>query len=192
MIYVGTVGEGLFRSKDGGVSFSRESEGLYLEAEVRALAISPNNPKRLYAGTNMGLYVSEDGGDRFERLPAPFDPGEGWMGGVAIWSLLILPGSPEALLAGVCPAGIYRSEDGGKTWTKAKTELSPECVAIRFPRVTCLLADPEKNSHIWAGVEIDGVHKSEDAGKTWRKIGEGLSSADIHSLVALSGKKRIR
>ncbi len=188
MIYVGTVGEGLFRSQDGGGSFSRESEGLFLEADVRALAISPNYPKHLYAGTNMGLYFSKDGGDNFERLPGAFDPGNGWMGGVAIWSLLILPGSPEVLFVGTCPSNLYRSQDGGKSWQTVTTELSPECVAIRFPRVTCLLGDPENPKHLWAGVEIDGVHKSEDAGLNWKRIGEGLSSADIHSLVALPGK----
>ena len=188
MLYIGTIGEGLFRSEDAGETFKRDSEGIFIEADVRSIVVSPSDPRRIYVGTNMGLYRSADGGSNFERLPGPFDPGEGWMGGVAIWSLLILPDEGETLIVGTCPSGIYRSTDGGKTWETAKTELSPECVAIRYPRVTCLLADPEDSSRLWAGVEIDGVHTSEDAGKTWKRIGEGLSSTDIHSLVALPRK----
>ena len=185
MIYVGTVGEGVFRSSDDGDTFSRNYEGMFLEADVRARATSSSNPNRLYAGTNMGLYRSEDGGDNWSRLHAPFDPGDGWMGGVAVWSLLVLPGEPEKILAGVCPSALYLSADAGDTWLQAETKLSPECVAIRFPRVTCLVADPADPLSLWAGVEIDGIHKSSDGGKTWIRIGEGLSSMDIHSLVVL-------
>ncbi len=185
MIYVGTVGEGVFRSSDGGATFSRGYEGMFLEADVRALAVSPSNSNRLYAGTNMGLYRSEDGGDNWSRLNTPFDPGEGWMGGVAVWSLLVLRGEPERILVGVCPSALYLSEDAGETWIRAETHLSPECVAIRYPRVTCIAADPADSLSLWAGVEIDGVHRSVDGGKTWSRIGEGLSSLDIHSLVVL-------
>ncbi len=187
MIYVGTVGEGVWRSQDGGETFSRISAGMFVELDVRTLAVPPQHPHTLYAGTNAGLYRTDNGGDRWERLDGPFDPGKGWPGGVMIWSLLIHPKRPETLFVGTCPSALYRSEDGGKNWERLEADLSPECGGILYPRVTCILADPSDDEGIWAGIEIDGVRRSADGGNTWEKLGKGLSSADIHGLAILPG-----
>ena len=59
-VLVGTVGEGLYVSDDGGATFKRPSNnGLYIEGEVRALAAHPGNPSRIYAGTHAGVYRSD-------------------------------------------------------------------------------------------------------------------------------------
>ena len=188
-VYVGTVGQGAWRSRDGGETFQRTMDGLFMEADVRALIRHPQQPGLLYAGTNMGLYRSENGGDRWERLETPFDPGRGWPAGSAIWSLLIPAARPDTLFVGTCPAAIYRTEDGGRSWQKLDAGLAAECPAIRYPRVTCLLADPADADSLWAGVEIDGLHHSRDGGATWQRRDAGMSSPDIHSLAFLSGEK---
>ena len=76
-----------------------------MEAEVRALAVHPTDPECLYAGTDAGLYRTTNGGERWERLETPFDPGKGWPAGVAVWSLLVHPANPDLLFAGTCPSG---------------------------------------------------------------------------------------
>jgi photosystem II stability/assembly factor-like uncharacterized protein len=57
-------------------------------------------------------------------------------------------------------------------------------------RVTTLCADPNEPDAIWAGVEIGGLYRSRDAGKTWQATGRGLSSLDIHGMAIVPGKGR--
>jgi hypothetical protein len=49
-LYVGTIGEGLWRSLDGGVTFTRAMDGMFLECHVRALAVHPRETRVLYLG----------------------------------------------------------------------------------------------------------------------------------------------
>ena len=45
-LYVGTIGEGLWRSRDGGETFVRAMDGMFVECHVRALAEHPREPGR--------------------------------------------------------------------------------------------------------------------------------------------------
>jgi photosystem II stability/assembly factor-like uncharacterized protein len=57
-------------------------------------------------------------------------------------------------------------------------------------RVTTLVYDPREPETIWAGVEIDGLRRSRDEGRTWQAIGQGLSSRDIHALAIVPANGR--
>src|SRR5262249_51226470 len=180
-LYVGTIGEGMFRSLDGGVTFRRACENMFVECHVRALAVHPRQPATLYLGSEQGLFISTDAAESWTKLPAPLD-------GLQVWSLWVAPRRPEVLLAGTCPSHLFRSEDGGRTWSEASATLVRECPRLLWTRVTCLAGDPDEENLLWAGVEIDGVHQSRDGGRTWRPIGSGLSSRDIHALVVVPGQ----
>src|SRR5487761_155310 len=91
-IFVGTVGEGVWRSTDGGASFERASDGMFVECDVRALVVDPRNPQVLYAGTNEGVYRTANGAGDWTRLEGPLDD-------LIPWSLLVVPPQPETLLA---------------------------------------------------------------------------------------------
>lgn len=175
VLFVGTVGEGLWRSNDGGVTWDRAAQGMFVECDVRALAVDPHRAKVLYAGTNEGVYRSEDLAGHWKRLDGPLNER-------VTWSLLAPPRQADTLLAGTRPAGIFRSTDGGGTWRQTDAQLAQECPGIIFNRVTTLRADPIEHDRLWAGVEIDGVWTSQDNGASWRRLGKGLSSADIHGL----------
>jgi photosystem II stability/assembly factor-like uncharacterized protein len=54
-------------------------------------------------------------------------------------------------------------------------------------RVTTVVFDPAEPSTVWAGVEIDGLFRSTDAGVTWQPLGQGLSSRDIHGMAIVPG-----
>jgi photosystem II stability/assembly factor-like uncharacterized protein len=179
-LLVGTIGEGVFLSLNGGDTFRRACEGMFVECDVRALAVHPQRANTLYLGSELGLFVSENGADSWTKVPAPLD-------GLQVWSLWIVPRKPDVLLVGTCPSHLFRSEDGGRTWRESAAKMLRECPRIMWTRVTCLVGDPEYPDLMWAGVEIDGVQRSLDGGRTWQPIGEGLSSRDIHALVVAPG-----
>jgi photosystem II stability/assembly factor-like uncharacterized protein len=183
-LYVGTVGEGLWRSLDGGDTFTRTCDGMFVECHVRALAVHPHNPRLLYLGSEQGLFRSEDGADNWTRVESPLN-------GLQIWSILLLPAAPDVILVGTCPARILRSGDGGSTWKEADVRMRPDCPRIIHTRVTALCGHPDDAQTVWAGVEIDGVYRSGDGGQSWRALGTGLSSPDIHALAYLPGVRRL-
>src|SRR5262249_52892825 len=106
------------------------------------------------------------------------------LAGEAVWSLDV---AGARLLAGVCPARLLRSDDAGRTWHDAGAQLARDCPRIKHSRGTAIVHDPGRPEPCWAGVEIDGVQHSSDGGQTWRPVGEGLSSRDIHALAVVGG-----
>jgi photosystem II stability/assembly factor-like uncharacterized protein len=180
-LYVGTIGEGLWRSTDGGDTFVRACDGMFVECHVRALAVDPRDPRVLYLGSEQGLFRSSNGADSWSRVESPLN-------GRQIWSMLLLPHNPDVIVVGTCPSRLFRSEDGGRTWTEPQATLRQECPRIMHTRVTCLLADPTEPETVWAGVEIDGLRRSPDGGRTWLPVGQqGISSLDIHALAIVPG-----
>jgi photosystem II stability/assembly factor-like uncharacterized protein len=185
-LYVGTIGEGLFRSSDGGETFVRACDGMFVECHVRALAVHPEDARTIFLGSEQGLYRTTDGADHWSRVESPLN-------GLQIWSILILQrpvarasGSAIVILVGTCPSRLFRSEDEGKTWTEPPARMLRECPRIMHTRVTCLASDPHQPESLWAGVEIDGLFRSQDLGRTWKAVGQGLSSRDIHALAFAS------
>lgn len=183
ILFVGTVGEGVWRSTDGGATWARSAKGMFVECDVRALAVDPHRPRTLYAGTNEGVYRSEDAGEQWTLLSGPLD-------NLVTWSLLVSPHARDTLWAGTRPAGIFRSTDSGHSWQRTPADIAQQCAGIKFNRVTTLRADPIERDWLWAGVEIDGVWLTQDGGESWRRLGEGLSSADIHGLAIVPNDGR--
>src|SRR5437588_782346 len=72
-LYVGTIGEGVFRSVDGGETFRRAADGMFVECHVRALVVHPSDPRTLYLGSEQGLFVSRDGADNWQRVDSPLN-----------------------------------------------------------------------------------------------------------------------
>lgn len=184
LVYIGTVGQSLWRSRDGGLTFSRATQGAPSECDVRALLIHPEQPQVLHLGTETGLFVSHNGADSWERVSCPMD-------GMQIWSLARDPANANVLLAGTCPADLWRTGDGGTTWEKLDASIPRHCVggAPLTPRVTCITFDA-RDGAIFAGVEIAGARRSRDGGRTWDVLTEGLSSQDIHGLAAIWNGRR--
>jgi photosystem II stability/assembly factor-like uncharacterized protein len=182
-LYVGTIGNGIFRSSDGGDKFVRAADGMFVECHVRALVVHPREPRTLYLGSEQGLFRSTDGADNWQRVDSPLN-------GLQIWSIALDAKRPESMFVGTCPSRIFYTHDGGKSWSEANADMMQACPRIIHTRVTTLLVDPDHSETIWAGVEIDGLRRSRDGGKTWQTLGKGLSSKDIHSLVIFPGKPR--
>jgi photosystem II stability/assembly factor-like uncharacterized protein len=174
-LYVGTIGEGLFRSLDAGETFVRACDGMFVECHVRALAVHPSNPPIIFLGCEQGLFKTSDGANYWSRVESPLD-------GRQVWCILLVPHQAEVIVVGTCPAGLFLSEDSGRSWRLPAARMLQNCPRIMHTRVTCLLADPEEAGTLYAGVEIDGIFRSRDSGKIWEPVGQGLSSRDIHAL----------
>ena len=175
-ICVGTIGTGLWQSPDGGETWRLVYKGLWLESRIFSLVVHPRDPRVVFAGTDDGIYRSQDRGASFERV-------DSLMNGTPVWKVTFDPVNPDILFAGTRPAALFRSRDGGRHWQKLAADLAKECPDVRVPRVTSLAVDPTDHYVIWAGIEVDGVRRSVDGGETWSRISEGLPIADIHDIV---------
>ena len=136
----------------------------------------------VFCGTGTGrLYVSRDRGESWAprfRVPEqrPVQAVSGRHRG-------------EVLYVGVEPAGVFISTDGGGSWEAmerfAALEQSEAWKAYgdRQPHVQTLAPDPLDEERLYAGVEVGGAYRSEDGGRTWRPIHDGLYE-DVHVLEA--------
>ena len=187
-ILVGTVGSGVWHSSDGGEHWRQSPMNPPFEAQpgeiqIRSLAVAPWDSRVVLAGSEVGLYRSDDGG-------AHFSPIEGPMYGQQIWSLALHPDDPETFLVGTKPPGLYRTRDAGKSWERLPLVTAEECFAGP-PKVTCIVYDPRDPRTVWVSVEIDGIYQSRDGGDNWLKLpprGDQVLNDDMHCLAVSSGE----
>jgi photosystem II stability/assembly factor-like uncharacterized protein len=74
-------------------------------------------------------------------------------------------------------AGLFHSEDGGRSWQRVVLPGSHSHVDVM-----AVAADPKDPSTVYAGTHEAGVFKSTDGGKSWRAAGAGLGGPDVHGL----------
>lgn len=183
-LYAGTIGQSVWRSTDNGDTWRRASNELFPEADVRAITVNPSNSDILYAGTEKGIFRSDNAAESWHRLSSPMDELE-------VWAIAIDSRTPDTLYAGTCPSALFKSTDGGDSWKQLNAHLAQECEGVPIiPRVTTFVIDPEDSQMLYAGIEIDGMRLSTDGGETWVERSEGLSSLDIHGLCVVPGSPK--
>src|SRR6266481_2591773 len=133
-ILVGTIGQGVMMSAADGGSWTRASvrQGMHSDCIVRALLPDPRRPAGVYAGTDMGLYESDDAGAHWRLLDTP-------MKGSMVWSMAIDPVDPNVMFAGTgtpSKPGIYRTTDAGKTWEQLAVDIAADCPNVGIPLTT--------------------------------------------------------
>ena len=185
-ILVGTVGQGVMRSADGGERWARLGieRGLHSDAIVRTLVLHPRNPATVFAGTDRGLLRSDDAGGSFRQVGSE-------LAGYCVWALAIDPQESEVMFAGTgtpTPARLFRSTDSGDSWLELTMEAADECPAVGVPRVTAIAIDPDDRASVWVGIEVDGVRHSADRGETWSSVGnDAIPNPDVHSVGVTAG-----
>jgi len=180
-LVVATVGGGLSRTVDGGETWDRIRDPIPSESNIRALSVYPDNPHRILAGTDQGIFRSEDNAGTWEKLNSPMEDRQ-------IWSVTVDPTDPDTIFAGTRPDA-FRSRDGGKTWDELSLGVTIPC-PVGIPRTTNVIVDPRDNRTIWAGIEVDGVYKSLDGGDSWvhlPELGPDPFHGDIHGMAISPG-----
>lgn len=194
--YLATASGGLWRTTNGGINF-QPLWGREAAAAMGAVALDPTQPDVIWVGTGeqnnrnstswgAGVYRSTDAGKTWTHM------------GLAetrhIGQLLIDPRNPNVVyvaalgrLWGPNPErGLYKTTDGGATWQHV---LSLD----EDTGVVDLAMDPGDPDHLlaaayerrrWAwsfssGGRKSGLYRSTDAGKTWRKVSQGLPTGEV-------------
>ncbi|HVT61816.1 MAG TPA: hypothetical protein VHR45_25890 [Thermoanaerobaculia bacterium] len=152
-IYAGTVGAGIFRSRDG-ASWEPARQGLP-SLYVFSVKADPVTPGNVIAATLGGIAISSDGGSSWSPVPVHGLPR----------FLAVSPAAHRTVFAysDIAPANVaplHRSDDGGATWHAVATDL---------PRnlVTALTADLQAPETLYAGAGDGRILKSTDGGAHW-------------------------
>ena len=199
ILYAGTAGGGVWKSNNGGATFNPIFDD-HIQS-IGAVTLDPNDPDNtIYVGTGEtwtrnsvsvgdGLYKSVDGGINWDKI--------GFENSERIANVIVNPNNSDEIFVGVLGGlwsdsderGVYKSEDGGKTWTQ---------ILYDGPSTGCadLAMDPTNPNILYAsmwefrrtgwsfnsGGEKSALYKSVDGGKTWNKIHNGFPEGKLGRL----------
>jgi len=192
-ILAGSYGNGMYRSADGGATWSPANTGLTATA-FRCIGPDPLHPGAILAGTEPGrLFRSADGGRTWQELTGitdiagyeqwflPYSPRAG-----AIRNVYAPPGNTSRLFASVEVGGLLRSDDGGATWTCAPV--------IEDDDIHFITGHPHEPDLLYAALgyaalphhrnddaprRFGGIARSRDGGTTWQKLESDYTRAAL-------------
>lgn len=193
VVYVGTgespprgnvsPGNGVYRSTDAGKTWT--AIGLEQSGQVGHIVVHPTNHDVVYVaalghifGPNpqRGVFRSTDGGATWERvlfrdehtgaIDIAMDPSNPRILYAALWQVRRYPWAMES---GGPGSGLFKSTDGGTTWTEiTRNDGLPDGIIGKIG-VTVSPVNPDR---VWAIVEAEegGVFRSDDGGESWRRV----------------------
>jgi hypothetical protein len=196
-LYVGSASGGVWRSRDGGTTFKPLFDRQSVQS-IGAIALDPNDPKVVWVGTGEswtrnsvsignGIYRSADGGDTWQYMGLPESE--------RITRIVVDPRASNTVYACVPgrlwsdsnERGLYKTLDGGKTWSLVLKGTNPSTGC------SGLALDPSNPDRVYAGLwdfrrkgwtfrsggngpdapSGSAMWVSDDAGKSWKKLDAG-------------------
>ncbi|MBZ9728391.1 glycosyl hydrolase [Salegentibacter sp. JZCK2] len=194
--YVGVGSGGVWKTENSGTTWKPifDDQGSY---SIGAVTIDPNNSNTIWIGTGEnvggrhvaygdGVYVSHDNGDSWESM--------GLKKSEHIGKIIVHPENSDIIwVAAEGPLwskggerGVFKSNDGGKTWKKTLG-------GNEWTGTTSLVIDPTDPDVLYAatwqrhrnvaaymgGGPGSGLHKSTDGGETWKKLTKGIPESNL-------------
>jgi photosystem II stability/assembly factor-like uncharacterized protein len=182
------VSAGLYRRADGG-AWERIDRSFEAPPEVRAILTDPRRPNRVLIACGSGIFLSDDRGESWRTLPAPAPE-------LSVWSLARDPSDPNVIFAGYEPAALFRSADDGESWSRIDLPASYPAVTAGpdMPKRITGIAVGGAGAEIYLGVEIGGLLRSLDGGRTWSAAIDGLyvveDAVDLHGVAVSPSRPR--
>ncbi len=166
IIYAGTDGGGVFKKDDAAADW-----GLFgLDGEtIFTLAINPDDPAILYAGTDSNVFKHDDG----------FSVVDNGLEGLRIPAVAIDPDNSEIVYAATRGGGVFKTIDGAANWFVTSFDLGGRIGVF----VETVEVDPQASDTLYAGTFQGGVFKSTDMGGTWTSSNVGLPDFVAKALV---------
>ncbi len=206
VFYIGQVDGGVWKSTDYGRTWAPIFDHEDTQS-IGAIAVAPSNDNIVYAASGEGLhrpdlsvgdgiYRSDDAGRTWTHL--------GLRGGEQIPAIAVDPSNPNRLFAAVLghpygpndERGIFRSDDGGKTWKKvlfkgeriggSDVVLDPKNPHIVYAAMWEDTLGPWEDGNQYSGTG-GGLFKSTDGGNTWKQLTKGLPDGLEQINVAVAG-----
>ena len=185
-----SIGDGIYKSTDGGETWT--NMGLRGSERISKIVIDPKDSNTVYAcapgklwsdSADRGLYKTSDGGKSWTLVLKGRNLSTGCS------SLAMDPKNPDVLFAGMwdfrrkgwtfrsggesptapSASGLFRSADGGKSWTEITSEANQGFPLKPYGRIAVAIA-PSNPSIVYSLVESphSALYRSDDGGKTWQ------------------------
>jgi photosystem II stability/assembly factor-like uncharacterized protein len=182
-IFAGTYGSGLFKSVDGGRSWSRVQIGIPRKVlvTVSAIAADPQHPNTAYIAACRGGGCGAGGPGTFLKTVdggatwRPITTMPGW-----VQSLAIAPDTGMTIFAGTARGTVFRSRDAGRSWRQVAT--APGVSLAKPDPFLAIAIDPRDPDNVYASSRTHGILKSTDGGTTWAAANSGLTNLRISAL----------
>ena len=165
-VYLGTNGDGVFKSKDGGGTWNGANTGL-AGVYIGRVVLDAQHPGTIYATSPSRLFKSQDNGATWSA---------GRWGAAGLWdvSLAVDPQNSNTIYAGA-PAteyragGLFLSGDGGMNWSVANV-FSPAMRAEHSCGGADSLVLAQNPNALYVGSTWCGLYRSTDRGQTWTQL----------------------
>ena len=190
--YMGTTGGGVWKTTDAGNNWKNISDGQITVGSIGSISVSESDENVIYVGTGSadprgnisignGIYKSVDSGENWEFIGLPK---AGLIGKIEIHprnSDIVYVAALGNIFGPNAERGVYKTIDGGKNWDKVyfiSNKTGARDVEINPDNENEILASfwtvQRKPWTLVDGSDEGGVFMSKDAGKSWKKLTEGL------------------
>ena len=175
VIYAGAAEGGVWKTTNGGTTWTPLTDA-QMSLATGSITIDPENHNTIYVGTGeanfsvdsyygAGVLKSTDGGATWTLNQGPFGLGD-QCSNASIGAIAVQPTNSNVVLAGTEYCGLFRSADGGVTWSQPAT--APNNIAGNS-----IIFDPANPTTVYGsfgyifGGGTPGIYKSADSGVTW-------------------------
>ncbi len=156
--WTGSSGDGLFRSLDAGTTWTRIATTAQVGSQITGIAVSPLNTAIIHLTSNTGTYVSFDAGATWSQRLSGTCP-----------SLALDPINPSNVLVGRSGQGVYKSTNGGLTYSKLGGGLPASSIGLVLVDLCDASPDDMYAAIIGSHGSVNGLYRSMDGGASWVK-----------------------
>lgn len=133
-------------------------------------------PAALFKSTDAGDTWEPDRGLMFHEHQPKWNPGAG---GLCLHTIILDPDNPKRMMIAISAAGVYRTDDGGKTWRARNNGVRAEFMPDKHPEfgqcVHKIVQHPGNPGHLFLQNHW-GLYRSDDWGENWKDVANGVPS----------------